>query len=63
MAKIKKEFEKVCNAYIEKLTKILDVDFCGWIGDEVGSVANFSNDMFLDFSNIKYFVDNNTDDN
>ena len=56
--KLKKMFEESAEQYAAKFAKIMQMDFEWWIGDNVGEVAEIG-DLFVDFSDIRYVVDNN----
>jgi len=56
---LKKRYEEIINEYCDK--------FCGddyyisyWVGDRIGGICEVS-DAFLNFSDIKYCVDNDID--
>lgn len=53
---LKAAYEVIVNEYMEIFCKKQDVDFDGWVGEDVGSVACIA-DMFLNFSDIKTDVD------
>lgn len=58
---MKEKFENACFAYVRTFAKILDIEFDNWVGDNIGEVANFSDDSFWSFRDIKYFIDNGID--
>lgn len=49
---LKKQYEEVCNQYITKFVKKQELDFDGWVGDEVGGIASFSTQYFFNLSDI-----------
>ena len=48
---LKKEYEVICNEYIEMFCKKQDMIFYGWVGDAIGEVACIG-DYFFNFSDI-----------
>lgn len=58
MSKLKENYEKAVNAYIQEFEKRHEIEFEGWIGSFVGEVASFG-DYTFNFSNIKYVIHNN----
>jgi len=55
---LKKRFEAVANEYLLKFIKKQDLDFDGWIGDDVGGIASFICQYFFNFDDIRYDIDN-----
>ena len=55
---MKEKYESACLAYVKTFAKVLDIEFDNWVGDNVGEVANFSDESFYPFEVIKYFIDN-----
>lgn len=49
---LKKQYEFVCNEYIKKFANKQDLDFDGWVGDEVGGVAIFSCEFYFNMHDI-----------
>lgn len=58
---MKNKYDLVCSAYVNTFADILGIEFDNWVGDNVGEVANFSDDSFYSFEIVKYFVDNAID--
>lgn len=56
MMKIK--YKKICEQYTAALSELLEIDFDGWIGENIGEVAMFG-DYIFDFQNIRYAIDHN----
>jgi hypothetical protein len=54
-SELKKQYEKICNEYVEKFCKKQDMDCYGWVGDIVGGVA-FCNDFFFNFQDIVWDI-------
>ncbi len=65
MSKLKKQFEDLCNKYVEEFCRLYGMEFDVsdvWVGDDVGSIACIG-DNYFDFNNvIKYAVDNQLSD-
>jgi hypothetical protein len=45
-------YEFICSGYIQKFCKKQDFNFDGWIGDEIGGIASFSEQYFFNLSDI-----------
>ncbi len=54
--KLKLRYESSCNAYIDVFCAKQEMDFNGWIGDEVGGIAE-CNDFYFDFHAIVKDID------
>ncbi len=54
--KLKLRYESSCNAYIDVFCQKQEMDFNGWIGDEVGGIAE-CNDFYFDFHAIVKDID------
>jgi hypothetical protein len=46
------QYESICNQWIEKFCTKQDLDFDGWIADEVGGIASFACQYFFNLSDI-----------
>lgn len=57
--KLKEQYEKCCNEYIEIFSKKHGIEFYFWIGDEVGSVSCFNHDFFFNFTDITFDINTN----
>jgi hypothetical protein len=55
MNNLKIKYEKICHQYIEKFCEKNELDFEGWVGDIVGSIA-YCSDMFLNFQDIVWDI-------
>jgi len=55
---IKKQYQKVCEAYVEAFCNKQDLLFDGWIGNDVGTIALIS-DFYFDFDDIRTDIDTN----
>jgi len=45
-----KEF--VCNEWVQKFCNKQQIDFDGWVGDEIGGIASFACQYFFNLSDI-----------
>ena len=52
LQELKKQYEFACNEYVKKFCNKQQIDFDGWISDEVGGVALFSCQYSFNFSDI-----------
>ena len=55
---IKKEYEKVVKKYIYYFSKQQNLNFDGWVGDEIGGIAWFG-DIAFNFSDIMMHLNTN----
>ena len=55
---LKQQFEEVCKAYLDAFVKRHDLVSADWIGPGVGANVCANDDVFLDFDDIRYDVDN-----
>ena len=55
---LKDNYIKAVDAYIAEFEKRYKVELEYWVGDVVGEVATFG-DLILNFTDVKYSVDNN----
>ncbi len=46
------QYENVCNEYIRRFCEKQEIDFDGWVGDEVGGIASFIHQYFFNMSDI-----------
>jgi hypothetical protein len=53
--KLKKKYEEICLSYIEKFCNKHEMEFYGWVGDTVGSIA-FCNNFFFNFQDILWDI-------
>ena len=59
---LRKKFEEVCNGYLLELCNMWELDamaYGDWIADEVGGTWAYGDNVFIDFDNIRYCVENN----
>lgn len=45
-------YSKVCNEIVREFAKKHNMDFNGWIGNETGGVASFSDSYYFDLADI-----------
>ena len=57
--KLKERYEKACNDYIAEFTKKQEIEFDGWVGDEVGGIASFIDQYFFNISDIVWDINSN----
>ena len=55
--RLNQNYIKAVDAYVNEFEKVYEVESEFWVGDEVGGVLSVA-DLMLDFSDIKYCVDN-----
>ena len=53
---IKEQYENAVNNYIVKFYEKQDMEFNGWVADEIGEIAEV-NDFYFNFSDIKKDID------
>lgn len=58
---LKKDYEDAVSAYVRAFSKQMNMRFGGWIGDEVGGMADFDDYYSLDFADVKRCVDEGVD--
>jgi hypothetical protein len=46
------QYENVCNEYVRRFCEKQDIEFDGWISDEVGGIASFISQYFFNMSDI-----------
>lgn len=51
LTELKKQYEFACNEYIKRFCKKQEMDFEGWVGDTIGSVA-YCNDFYFNLQDI-----------
>ena len=58
---LKTNYESACNAYLRALLTLWDLDGCYgfWIGDEIGGVYCYGDDLFIGMDDMRYCVENN----
>lgn len=56
---LKSNYENVCNEYIKVFKKKQDIDFDGWVGNEIGGIASFCGQYFFNISDIVWDINSN----
>ena len=46
------QYENVCNEYVRRFCEKQDMEFDGWVGNEVGGIAGFASQYFFNMSDI-----------
>lgn len=54
MEDLKKEYFNICAKIIENFEKKQNITFDGWVGDTVGSIADFYEGFYFNFDDIIY---------
>lgn len=52
LEKLKTQYENVCNEYIRRFCEKQDIEFDGWVGNEVGGIAGFASQYFFTIDDI-----------
>lgn len=52
LQELKRQYEFVCNELVQKFSNKQEIEFDGWVGDEVGGIASFSCQYFFNLSDI-----------
>lgn len=55
---LKQQFEEVCKAYLDAFIRRHDLDSAAWIGQGVGEIVCANDEVFLNFDDIRYDIDN-----
>jgi len=50
--KLNEQYKSVCNEYIDLFCKKQQIEFDGWVGDEIGGIAGFAGQYFFGLSDI-----------
>jgi len=56
---LKIQYQNVCNEYVNRFSEKHDIEFDGWVGDEVGGIASFVSQYFFNISDIVFDIDTN----
>ena len=51
LSELKKQYYSACKEYVYKFCIKQDMEFMGWVGDEIGGIA-LCNDFFFNFNDI-----------
>jgi len=54
--KLQNKYESVCEKYIQVFSKKQDVEFDGWIGGQIGGIAEFIGQYFFNFQDIVWDI-------
>lgn len=57
LAQLKSQYAFACTQYVEYFCKKQEIDFDGWIADEIGGIASFSEQYFFNISDIVLDID------
>lgn len=49
---LNKQYEYICNEWIKKFCKKQEIEFDGFVGNEIGGVASFNEEYFFEMSDI-----------
>ena len=52
LQELNRQYEFVCNEWIQKFCNKQQIDFDGWVGDEIGGIASFVCQYFFNLSDI-----------
>lgn len=55
---LKERYQSVATAYLNKFIKKHDIDFDGWINDDIGGIASFCCQYYFNLDDIRYDIDN-----
>lgn len=55
LGELKKQYEFVCNEYVQKFCNKQEMGFEGWVGNDIGGIAT-CNDYYLNFNDIVWDV-------
>jgi hypothetical protein len=53
---LKIQYESICNEYIRRFCEKQDIEFDGWIGDEVGGIASFISQYYFNIDDIVFDI-------
>lgn len=52
LSELQLQYDSVCTKFIEFFCEKQEIDFDGWVGDEVGGLAGFDTKYFFNFADI-----------
>lgn len=55
MKNLQKEYNSICEKYMSQFCKKQEIDFEGWVGDIVGSIA-YCGDFYFSFQDIVWDI-------
>lgn len=56
---LKSHYEDVCNEYIRRFCEKQDIEFDGWVGNEVGGIGEFISQYFFTMDDITLDMNTN----
>jgi hypothetical protein len=56
---LNEKYEFICNEFVAKFEKKQQINFEGWVGDEIGGIASFSFQYFFNLSDIIFDLKTN----
>lgn len=56
---LKMQYELVCNEYIRRFCEKQDIEFDGWVADNVGGIASFISQYFFNIDDIVLDINTN----
>jgi hypothetical protein len=57
--KLRAQYEDVCNEYVRRFCEKQDIEFDGWISNEVGGIASFISQYFFNIDDITLDMNTN----
>ena len=57
-ANLKKRYESICQDYIDEFCKKQELVFDGWVGDEIGGIAEFYSQYYFTIDDIAFDINN-----
>jgi hypothetical protein len=55
---LKQRYESIATAYLNKFIKKQEIDFDGWVSDDIGGIASFCCQYFVSLDDMRYDIDN-----
>jgi len=52
LGELNKQYEFVCNEWVQKFCNKQQIEFDGWVGNEIGGIASFACQYFFNLSDI-----------
>lgn len=52
LQELNRQYEFVCNEWVQKFCNKQQIDFDGWIGNEIGGICGFASQYFFNMSDI-----------
>lgn len=57
--KLKQNYDNICNEFVKIFADKHDIEFDGWVADEVGTIASFCFQYFFNMDDIIYDITTN----